>query len=195
MATHSSIHSCLENSMDTGTWQATVLGGHKESDKIEQLRHTILKQTKKILPTVHPLLQSNQAASSFPNVPFFQFQNSWMYFLLMKHLSPNSPVHSTPTHSLDISSNGSLCFIEELPMTPGLDANSLFSAYLIPYTSWHLQWIFIILIVAINLNVFFPARLQAQGGRDRMCLANLGLSWNESSMSAGISLISTISIT
>ena len=135
MATHSSIHSCLENSMDTGTWQATVLGGHKESDKIEQLRHTILKQTKKILPTVHPLLQSNQAASSFPNVPFFQFQNSWMYFLLMKHLSPNSPVHSTPTHPLDISSNGSLCFIEELPMTPGLDANSLFSAYLIPYTS------------------------------------------------------------
>ena len=26
MATHSSIHFCLENSMERGTWQATVLG-------------------------------------------------------------------------------------------------------------------------------------------------------------------------
>ena len=25
-------HSCLENSMDSGTWWAPVLGGHKESD-------------------------------------------------------------------------------------------------------------------------------------------------------------------
>ena len=105
-----------------------------ESDKIEQVMHTILKK-KKILPTIHPLLQSNQAASSFPTVPFFPLQNSWMYFPLMKHLSPKSPVHSTPTHPLDISLNGSLCFIEELPMTPGLGANSLFSAYLLPYTS------------------------------------------------------------
>ena len=29
--------SCLENSMDRGAWRVTVHGGHKESDKIEQL--------------------------------------------------------------------------------------------------------------------------------------------------------------
>ena len=137
MATHSSIHFCLENSMERGTWQATVLGGHRVRQDWASNAHNS-KKKKKILPTIHPLLQSNQAASSFPNVPFFPLQNSWMYFPLMKHLSPNSPVHSTPTHPLDISLNGSLCFIEELPMTPGLGANSLFSAYLLPYTSWYL---------------------------------------------------------
>ena len=30
-------YSCLENSMDIGDWQATVYGGHKESDATEQL--------------------------------------------------------------------------------------------------------------------------------------------------------------
>ena len=30
-------HSCLENSMDRGDWQATVRGVAKESDKAEQL--------------------------------------------------------------------------------------------------------------------------------------------------------------
>ena len=30
-------YSCLENSMDRGAWQATVHGGHKESDMTEQL--------------------------------------------------------------------------------------------------------------------------------------------------------------
>ena len=30
-------HSCLENSMVREAWQATVDGGHKESDTIEQL--------------------------------------------------------------------------------------------------------------------------------------------------------------
>ena len=30
-------YSCLENSMDTGAWQATVYGGHKESYTTEQL--------------------------------------------------------------------------------------------------------------------------------------------------------------
>ena len=28
-------YSCLENSMDRGAWQATVHGGHKESDMTE----------------------------------------------------------------------------------------------------------------------------------------------------------------
>ena len=28
-------YTCLENSMDRGTWQATVHGGHKESDMTE----------------------------------------------------------------------------------------------------------------------------------------------------------------
>ena len=27
-------HSCLENSMNRGAWQATVHGGHKESDTV-----------------------------------------------------------------------------------------------------------------------------------------------------------------
>ena len=30
-------HSCLKNTMDGGAWQATVHGGHKESDTTEQL--------------------------------------------------------------------------------------------------------------------------------------------------------------
>ena len=30
-------YSCLENSMDRGAWWATVLGGHKELDRIERL--------------------------------------------------------------------------------------------------------------------------------------------------------------
>ena len=30
-------YSCLENSTDRGAWQATVHGGHKESDTTEQL--------------------------------------------------------------------------------------------------------------------------------------------------------------
>ena len=30
-------YSCLENSMDRGSWQAMVHGGHKESDTSEQL--------------------------------------------------------------------------------------------------------------------------------------------------------------
>ena len=30
-------YSCLENSMGTGAWWATVLGGHKELDRIERL--------------------------------------------------------------------------------------------------------------------------------------------------------------
>ena len=30
-------YSCLENSMDREAWQATVLGGHKESDMTERL--------------------------------------------------------------------------------------------------------------------------------------------------------------
>ena len=30
-------YSCLENSTDRGAWQATVHGGHKESDMTEQL--------------------------------------------------------------------------------------------------------------------------------------------------------------
>ena len=30
-------NSCLENSMDKGEWQDTVLGGHKESDMTEWL--------------------------------------------------------------------------------------------------------------------------------------------------------------
>ena len=29
-------YSCLENPMDRGFWKATVHGGHKESDMIEQ---------------------------------------------------------------------------------------------------------------------------------------------------------------
>ena len=36
MAAHSIILA-LENSMDRGVWQATVHGGHKESDTTEQL--------------------------------------------------------------------------------------------------------------------------------------------------------------
>ena len=32
-------HSCLGNSMDTGAWQATVHGGHKESDTTLQPNH------------------------------------------------------------------------------------------------------------------------------------------------------------
>ena len=31
-------YSCFENYMDGGAWQATVHGGHKESDPTEQLR-------------------------------------------------------------------------------------------------------------------------------------------------------------
>ena len=31
-------YSCFENYMDGGAWQATVHGGHKESDTTEQLR-------------------------------------------------------------------------------------------------------------------------------------------------------------
>ena len=31
--------SCLENPIDRGTWQATVPGGHKESDTIEMTWH------------------------------------------------------------------------------------------------------------------------------------------------------------
>ena len=30
-------HSCLGNRMDRGTWQATVQGGHKESDMTKRL--------------------------------------------------------------------------------------------------------------------------------------------------------------
>ena len=37
-------HSCLENPMDRGLWQAGVHGGHKESDMTEQLTHTRYKQ-------------------------------------------------------------------------------------------------------------------------------------------------------
>ena len=29
-------YSCLENPMDRGAWRATVHGGHKEKDKIEE---------------------------------------------------------------------------------------------------------------------------------------------------------------
>ena len=32
-------YSCLENSMDRGTWRATVHGSHIESDTTEQLTH------------------------------------------------------------------------------------------------------------------------------------------------------------
>ena len=32
-------HSCLENSMHRGVWQATVHGGHKESDMTKRLTH------------------------------------------------------------------------------------------------------------------------------------------------------------
>ena len=34
-------NSCLENPMDRGAWQATVLCGHKELDTIEQLHFAI----------------------------------------------------------------------------------------------------------------------------------------------------------
>ena len=34
-------YSCLENSMDRGTWRATVCGGHKESDMTEGT-HSVL---------------------------------------------------------------------------------------------------------------------------------------------------------
>ena len=33
-------HSCLENPVDRGAWQATVHGGHKESDMTEVTSHT-----------------------------------------------------------------------------------------------------------------------------------------------------------
>ena len=33
--------SCLENPVDGGAWQATVNGGHKESNTTERLTHTI----------------------------------------------------------------------------------------------------------------------------------------------------------
>ena len=42
MATHSSI-SCLGDPMDRGAWQATVYGGHKESNMAEWL-HAQLDQ-------------------------------------------------------------------------------------------------------------------------------------------------------
>ena len=32
-------HSCLENPMDREAWQATVHGGHKETDTTERLPH------------------------------------------------------------------------------------------------------------------------------------------------------------
>ena len=35
MVTHSLQYSCLENPTDRGVWQATVHGGHKESDTTE----------------------------------------------------------------------------------------------------------------------------------------------------------------
>ena len=34
-------HSCLENPMDRGAWQAAVHGGHKESDTTEQLHFSL----------------------------------------------------------------------------------------------------------------------------------------------------------
>ena len=34
-------YSCLENSMDTGAWRATVQWGHKKSDTIKRLTHTL----------------------------------------------------------------------------------------------------------------------------------------------------------
>ena len=35
-------YSCLENPMDRGAWQATVHGGHKESDMTEVTQHALI---------------------------------------------------------------------------------------------------------------------------------------------------------
>ena len=40
-------NSCLENSMDRGTWQATVHEGCKESDKTERLTLSAKQEKKK----------------------------------------------------------------------------------------------------------------------------------------------------
>ena len=40
VATHSSIHSCLENSMDGEAWRAIVPWGCKGLDMTKQLTHT-----------------------------------------------------------------------------------------------------------------------------------------------------------
>ena len=40
MATHGQ-YSCLKHPMDRGTWQATVHGGHKESDRTERLNREL----------------------------------------------------------------------------------------------------------------------------------------------------------
>ena len=37
-------YSCLENSMDRGSWWPTVQGNHKELDTTERITHNILQE-------------------------------------------------------------------------------------------------------------------------------------------------------
>ena len=59
-------HSCLENSMDRGVWQATVHGGHKESDMTEQHPQGCTPQN--LLHCVRCTVHSKQQAFSVTHI-------------------------------------------------------------------------------------------------------------------------------
>ena len=66
-------YSCLENSMDRGTWPATVHWGHKELDMTENLTLPRIAEVRLIhypmkLPT--PIKTDNSIPGSYPHSPY-----------------------------------------------------------------------------------------------------------------------------
>ena len=88
MATHSSILA-MENPMDRGAWQTTVLGVAKESDMTKQLNNNIL------IPKV-----------TLPNArgePYMAYRNGSKFCI--SHISTNGQDKLPPPHSLITDSN------------------------------------------------------------------------------------------
>ena len=82
-------YSCLGNPMDRGTWQATVLGGHKESDTTWRLKQQLWK-----LQVYNIVIHNFKGNSSFIVIIKYWLYSLW--YILVAYFVQNNLYHLIP---------------------------------------------------------------------------------------------------